>query len=232
MSVYEARLQVVHDCPYSRLTRQFPEATIAMWCNLSSHVLEISCPEKDILELVTKALAKMGRKQSTVKEGGMVRIVAKDCDCKPGIANMVEEEGLWYEEPVIYKGGWEHYRVIAHHREKISDLVARIEKEGGMVKLASLKPLKMRGIAQEMLLTSSSVLSGMTNKQIKTLAEAWNSGYFEEPAKIDLDRLARRSGLSRSTYAEHLRKAQAHLIANLCPLLQLAANEAMLAAET
>jgi hypothetical protein len=57
------------------------------------------------------------------------------------------------------------------------------------------------------------------------LAEACNQGYFEEPSKTDLDYLARRAGLSRSTYAEHLRKAEGKLLTNLSAIIQLAADQ-------
>ena len=226
MTPYDARMQVVHDCPYSRLTQKYPEAVIAMWCDRYSHVFEIRARDSETMQGVEEELNKLGHRQSVIREEGMMRIVAKDCDCGPGVSSMIAEEGVWSEEPVIYKDGWEHYHLIAHDKDSFTRLVKRIEKAGGAVKLTSLKPLRLRGIAEDMILTSSSILAGLTDKQMRVLAQACMAGYFEEPTRIDLDTLARQAHLSRSTYAEHLRKAQFKLLANLRPTIQLAAETA------
>ena len=224
MPLYDARIQVVHDCPYSILTRKYPEATIAMWCNMHSHVFELSAPSEEVLKLVEKELGNLGTKQATVREGSLLRMITKDCDCKPGVANIIEEEGLWHEEPVVYRQGWENYHIVGHEREAFGRLVKRIEKEGGTVQLQSLKPLRLRGAAEDMLFTTSTLFAGLTDRQVKVLAMACVSGYFDQPAKVDLDDLARRAGISRSTYAEHLRKAESKLLENLCPVIQMAAD--------
>ncbi|MCX6651883.1 MAG: helix-turn-helix domain-containing protein [Methanomassiliicoccales archaeon] len=224
MPLYDARIQVVHDCPYSILTRKYPEATIAMWCNMHSHVFELSAPSEEVLKLVERELGNLGTKQVTVREGSLLSMITKDCDCKPGVGSIIEEEGLWHEEPVVYRGGWENYHVLGHEREAFGRMVKRIEREGGTVNLQSLRPLRLRGVAKDMILTTSTMFAGLTDKQIEVLALASALGYFDRPAKVGLDELARRSGLSRSTYAEHLRKAEGKLLDNLCPLIQMAAN--------
>ena len=224
MSAYEARMQLVHDCPYSRLTQKYPAATVAMWCDLNSHVFEVSAPDQDMMGRVEQELGRLGHRQSVIRDNGVIRMVAKDCDCRPGAHSMLEEEGMWCEEPVIYRGGWEHYRVISHDQQNIGRFVRRMRAAGGKVELVSMKPLRLRGVAEDMLLTSSSMLAGLTDKQTQILADACLEGYFQEPAKLDLDALAKRAGLSRSTYGEHLRKAQAKLMSNLCPTIKLAAE--------
>jgi hypothetical protein len=75
-----------------------------------------------------------------------------------------------------------------------------------------------------MIFTTSTLFAGLTDRQMKILATACVSGYFDQPAKVGLDDLARRAGISRSTYAEHLRKAESKLLENLCPVIQMAAD--------
>ncbi|HVO77381.1 MAG TPA: helix-turn-helix domain-containing protein [Methanomassiliicoccales archaeon] len=224
MTLYEARMQVVHDCPYSRLARKYPEVTIAMWCNFYSHVFEISAPSEEIIAAVQKELNFGGSKQQVVGEGNRVRMVLQACDCNKGVGNAIEQEGLWYEEPVIYREGWENYRIIGSDRSAFERIVKRIEKDGGTVQLLSLKPLQLRGVADDMILTTSTLFAGLTDRQVNVLASAVRGGYFREAAELDLDDLASRAGLSRSTYAEHLRKAQNKMFENLCPLIQMAAE--------
>jgi predicted DNA binding protein len=224
MPLFEARMQVIHDCPYSRLARKYPEATIAMWCNSQSHIFEISAPSNEVMRLVQKELNIGGHNQLVVGEGMHVRMVLQECDCTPGVSGLIEQEGLWREEPLIYREGWECYRVIGHERNAFERLVKRIEKGGGTVQLLSLKPMQLRGIADDMIMTTSSIFAGLTGKQVTVLASAVASGYFREATDTGLDELARRAGLSRSTFAEHLRKAQNKMFENLCPLIQMVAE--------
>jgi hypothetical protein len=226
MPAYEARIKVVHDCYYSRLTQNFPEATIAMWCNSSSHVFEIGCPDGDLTSKVEAELLRKEAGGSSIREGNVVRIVAQRCDCGPGVHSAIERFGAWVEAPVIYKGGWEHYRIISHEKELLAGLIKDLKDGGAKVDLVSLKPLRLKGVADDLIVASSSVLAGLTDRQIKALADACNRGYFSEPSKTDLDTLARSAGLSRSTYAEHLRKAEAKLLLNLSAIIQLAADQA------
>jgi len=197
-----------------------------MWCNLNTHVFEITSSENDLTAQVEGALLREEMGGSSIREGKVVRIVAQRCDCVPGASRLIADAGGWYEEPVIYKGGWEHYRVIAHEKSSITEAVESLKRHGAKVELLSLKPLKLKGVAEDLVLASSSVLAGITDRQVKALAEACNQGYFEEPSRTDLDYLAKRAGLSRSTYAEHLRKAEGKLLTNLSAIIQLAADQA------
>ncbi|MCU0861331.1 MAG: helix-turn-helix domain-containing protein [Methanomassiliicoccales archaeon] len=226
MPAYEARIRLIHDCFYSRLTQSYPQATIAMWCNGSSHVFEVSCPDPDTLDEVEASLMRQEMGGSSIREGSVLRIVAQRCDCPMGASSAIDGAGAWTEEPVIYKGGWEHYRVIAHQREQIATMMRLLNEMGARVELQSLKPLKLKGVAEDLVLASSSVLAGLTDRQVQALAQACNQGYFQEPSRTDLDSLARRAGLSRSTYAEHLRKAESKLLSNLSAIIQLAADQA------
>lgn len=226
MPAYEARIKVVHDCFYSRLTQKYPEAAIAMWCNGSTHVFEVSSPEAELTLDVEGELLRQEVGGSSIREGNVVRIVAQKCDCGPGAASAIDMAGAWIEEPVIYKGGWEHYRIIAHEKGQISGVVNGLQRTGAKVEVSSLKPLRLKGVADDLVLASSSVLAGMTDRQVKALAKACNQGYFHEPSKVDLDTLARQQGLSRSTYAEHLRKAESKILSNLSAIIQLAADQA------
>lgn len=220
----EARIQVVHDCPYSRLTRSFPEATIAIWCNSNSHVVEIRALDPDMVKKVEEAIRAFGSRHSILREENLVRLISKDCDCGPGVTDLMDAENVWHIDPTIYSEGWENYHLVAHKKESIASLVEKIKAEGGTVNLVSLKPLRMQGWASEIIIPSSTILAGLTEKQAKVLVEACHHGYFDEPAKIDLDTLAKASGLSRSTYAEHLRKAEAKLLGNVTPLIQMASE--------
>jgi predicted DNA binding protein len=62
---------------------------------------------------------------------------------------------------------------------------------------------------------------GLTDRQIHALAVAYENGLFDVPSRDKLDRVALKEGISRSTFGEHLRKAQFRIMKNSYPFLKL-----------
>ncbi len=61
----------------------------------------------------------------------------------------------------------------------------------------------------------------LTDRQLAALRLAFESGYYEQPRKTSLRELAERTSVARSTYEEHLRKAENKLITNAGEFLRL-----------
>jgi predicted DNA binding protein len=67
---------------------------------------------------------------------------------------------------------------------------------------------------RELPLGSHHFLEGLTQRQTSALIRAFDEGLLDVPARGRWDAAARREGLSRSTFGEHIRKGQWRLIAN------------------
>lgn len=228
MQSYAATLEVTHDCPYCHLTRRFPDASIVLWCNMRSHVIEIDAESDETIEALEHYFIGDSTTAQTYRQGSKVSIVTRDCNCeeeKSSVCDMIEDSGCWYVPPPTFKGGWEYYRIVSWEKENLTKLVKAIEASGGKVQLKSFAPLGDHGSWHEHLIPSDSLLAGLTNKQIRALVEAYQLGYFETPARTDADSMARRFGTSRSTFAEHLRKAEWKVIANMYPVLKMVARD-------
>jgi len=52
----------------------------------------------------------------------------------------------------------------------------------------------------------------LTSRQRELLSLAWNLGYFDIPARVDLGKLAALTGLSRNTVSQHLRRGLRHIL--------------------
>ncbi len=65
------------------------------------------------------------------------------------------------------------------------------------------------------------VLEELTEKQIEVLISAHESGIYAIPARAKMDDVAKRLGMSRSTYVEHHSKAMNTLMDNSYPMLKL-----------
>jgi predicted DNA binding protein len=230
MSVYEAKIEVTHDCPYCHMTQRFPNAHVSVWCNSRSHVLEISSDSDEELDTLEKVLVMGAKESESFRQGNNMKIVTRECDCAQNVpsavTDLIEDSGCWHIPPSTYHGGWEHYKIMSLKKENFSKLVRSIEAAGGEVKLVSMRPLDEQGVSAQSCLTSGSIIAGLTRKQIEALAKAFQMGYFETPAKTDADAMAKKVGLSRSTFAEHLRKAESKIMSNIFPILEMVSRDA------
>ncbi|MDD1770986.1 MAG: helix-turn-helix domain-containing protein [Methanomassiliicoccales archaeon] len=224
MTPYEARFEVVHDCPYSALTARHPKASIVIWCNSRTHIVEVASDSEETLDNVEAECKRLGHEHLGEEKGGNVRLFMRPCDCVVGesIHYLIDDAGCYFLPPAVFAGGKEHYHILAESKEDINELVRLIEKDKGKVELVSMQPLCLRGMTGEQMVSATSLLAGMSERQVKALTDALREGYFDEPAKVDIDHLAKNLGVSRSTFAEHLRKGEAKVMRNLYPVIKMA----------
>ncbi len=98
---------------------------------------------------------------------------------------------------VILKGGKEIWNIGTDKRENLSSLYKDLQKLG-KVELNSIQ--------------KSSIENSLTNQQRDVMNLAKELGYYEWPRRIAVTKLAKYFGLSKSTFVEHLRKAEAKVI--------------------
>ena len=67
----------------------------------------------------------------------------------------------------------------------------------------------------------NSLFADLTGKQMDAILKAHRYGYYASPREVTTESIARSLGVSRSTYEEHLRKAENRIMASLIPYLQL-----------
>ena len=87
--------------------------------------------------------------------------------------------------------------------------------------------LRKRELSLSALPTSvwTNVLFGdLTGKQSEALLTAHRFGYYTSPRAITTEHIAQSLGIGRTTYEEHLRKAENRVISSLIPYLQLFAS--------
>jgi DNA-binding transcriptional ArsR family regulator len=97
-------------------------------------------------------------------------------------------------------------KTIIGTRIQVERMLSRLEKAGMPFEIIS---------ASEARFTPDSLFMSLTGSQRKTIAEAYNSGYFDFPRKTNSRKLAKSLGISKSTLSEHLRKAEKHLLAQI-----------------
>jgi predicted DNA binding protein len=226
MPNYEARFDVQHDCPYCILTERYEGLKITSWDNASTHVAVVTSKEPGYLEAFERDLAEMLPYATVSRQCCGLEVVIDNRDVDPdSVTSLIATTGCWCAQPTVAEGGWEKYRVFSWDKANILDLVGKIKAARGIVKLESVHQLGLPSFTEEMLVPVDSLFDGLTAKQSDVLILAIKHGYFDSPAKVSADEMARLAGLSRSTFMEHLRKAEGKLLINVLPLLKMASSE-------
>jgi predicted DNA binding protein len=223
MPNFEALLEIRHDCPYCVLTERYSGLRISSWDNVTTHVAVVISSKPEDLEAFEAELASFLPYATVNRQCCGLEIVIQNRDCDPrSVTALIASTHCWSAQPAVAEGGWERYRVFSWDKSNILNLVNLIKENGGTVRVGAMHQVGLPSFTEEMLVPVESLMAGLTDKQIGVLTSALEQGYFESPARISADEMARLAGLSRSTFMEHLRKAEGKLLSNVLPLLRIA----------
>ncbi len=230
MTVYEIAFKLQHDCPYTDLSRNLPEITFAHWCNHEKDVIEISCEDEDLatfedlqrdLRSLERSLSvKIVRKSFGILSG---KIVTESCHCnriRKGVSPIIEKHNCLEMAPIVYKGGWEWYRMLAFKQSDIKSLFDELDGFTNL-QIISRRKIAETSVKESLVLSPGSFLGQLTKKQAFSLITALSLGYYEVPKKVTTDEIAKSVDLPRTTFEEHLRKAESKVMKSVAPLLEL-----------
>lgn len=230
MTVYEIACKLQHECPYNDLTKRLPNITFAHWCNHERDVIEISCEDKDLstFEELQKDLRSLERALSVkiVRKSFGVRsaqLVTESCRCdgiRRSVSPVIERHNCLKVEPIMYKHGWEWYRILAFRQKDVKELFDELEKFTKL-QMVSRRTLEETAVKESFVLSPRSLLGELTKKQSQALITAISRGYYEIPKKVSTEDIAKSLDLPRTTYEEHLRKAESKVMKAVQPLLEL-----------
>jgi hypothetical protein len=70
----------------------------------------------------------------------------------------------------------------------------------------------------------SSVFSELTQKQVNALLSALDYGYYQVPKRLTAEEIARKQRVPRTTYEEHVRKAESKILRAMAPYMRIYAS--------
>lgn len=221
MSLYEASIRVKHECPYREISERHPDLTIREWPLSDCQVLEITsetAPTDDLLDEISQLGTVL---HESAGEHGY-HVVTQSCLCslEASIIDRFETHNCLYQSPTIYRHGWEHYTVVAFDGDDIRALLGdlRADRE---IELLSKTAISETQVPHSMLAPASQLFDDLTDRQLAALQLALERGYYEQPRKTSLRELADQTTVARSTFEEHLRKAENKLLTNAGQFLRL-----------
>jgi len=222
MTLFEVTFRVKHDCPFGNLSRKFPSMKMFVWCNRKHEVLEMIVGKPSDYEEVKKDVQKRGGIIGEASDRSKVHLITKNCGCTldNSVSKNIDAYNLLHILPVIYKAGWEYYKVVAFKHNDVKRLLNRLDERGFQVEVLRKNPFE-GAIAGSVAITVNSLFANLTKKQIEALLTSYSMGYYQMPRKANASSIATARHVPRTTFEEHLKKAENKLVANLVPYLQL-----------
>ena len=222
MAFLETRVRVRHPCPYCNLSVAFPDVEMDLWTSTRSDVFHVTAATLDRLREALRAMrASIGTRKITFSGSSALVITHRaQWAYPPSVTGIADRHTVWLVPPVLYYGGWETYRALSPAQAALRRFVSDVKKVGTVEVLSH----RARDALERVRSLSTKPVhqyEGLTDRQLHVLVAAIEGGLFELPAKAKMDRVARREGLSRSTFGEHLRKAETQVLANAYPFLKL-----------
>jgi hypothetical protein len=229
--LFEVDFKLQHDCPYTRFSIAHPEVRLVEWCNKNIHVTEVDCADIETYTRIEPALKELllwkGGKilKKNFLEGNL-QLIVRTCICSKistDIMDVVEKHACLIVEPEVYYGGWEEYRAIGF-REKDYKLMFEDLNRLGPVEILRKRVIPDRSIRDLFLISVSSVFSDLTERQVDSLLAALEYGYYQIPKKVTAEEIAIKNKVPRTTFEEHLRKAESKTFLAMAPYIRMYAT--------
>jgi len=229
--MFEIHFRAQHDCPYVVFSMKHPDVRMVGWCNDRTDVLEIECPdietytriEPDLEELCAWGGSKVLKKTFGKRN---LQVVMKTCRCSKiptNITETLEKNSCLSIPPDVYYGGWEEHRIVGFRETDYKKLFQDLSKIGP-VQILEKKVIPERSIRDAFVISLSSVFSELTEKQLDSLLTALDYGYYQLPKKMTAEEIAGKRNVPRTTYEEHLRKAENKILRAMAPYIRMYAT--------
>ncbi|MCU4751355.1 helix-turn-helix domain-containing protein [Halobacteria archaeon AArc-curdl1] len=221
MGLHQASFRIRHECPYRELSERYPDLTIREWYLSDCQVLELSSAEAQTEDLLDEIDHLGTVLHQSVDDSGL-HVVMQSCLCslEDSIIERFEEHNCLYQPPTVHRHGWEHYTVIAFEEEAIRTVYKELEADRD-IEVLSKTGLEETQIPHTMLAPVDQLFDSVTERQLEALRLALDNGYYEQPRQASITDLAAQTTVARSTYEEHLRKAENKLIKNAGQFVRL-----------
>ena len=222
MALFDIKFKVSFNDNYSMLTRKFHSLKVFFWCNNVYDVFELFVDDPKDYQDIKEEIPHSSSLIEETSDENRFRLVIRNCSCYSedcSVDNFVGDLSILLLSPVIIENGWEEHHAIVFDHKDFEELMERFEEKGHMVKV--VRKVSFGGTISSLNpLTRSTLFSVLTEKQASALLTAYNSGYYKLPRKADVKTIAAKHKVPRTTFQDHLRKAECKVISTLIPQIQ------------
>jgi predicted DNA binding protein len=221
--MYEITLRFEHQCPYSDLSRKFPEARLSLWDNLQKEFFDARLDDRRDWPRMAKELEALARskgskilRKTTDGKGYQFMIMACACERKGSTLDMVMQSDCLFVPPIRFHAGVETYHAIAFDVGAAGRLLAKFRSIGD-AEVVSQKQIDIDSLNKSAVMPLMDPLSGLTPMQLNALATSMAQGYYRLPRRTSTGKIAAALKVPRTTFQEHRKKAESKLMTALAP---------------
>jgi len=138
-------------------------------------------------------------KQYSVKGNQIFVLVESEDHIAPLFDN-----SMFFIKPVFFRKGFEYWEICSWERESLMKFYKKIKK------IADVEILKLK--EEEPSVFVQHAAPKLSDKQRRALEIALEHGYYNYPRKITVDLLSKKLNVPRTTFQEHLRKAESKIM--------------------
>lgn len=221
-------MRLDHSLPFCSLSKLFPAVSIQRWCNLQVDILEFQAQKEEDAEKLEPALRKMIKglgarliRFNRYSSKNLEAVVGCKCATDNSTVALIEWAGCIPVMPVNYRGGLEFCRVLAFTKDTLDDAMTNLSKVSKL-EVVSRSVIPRESARGAITVPVDEFLGTLTKKQLAAFMAAMQKGYYGMPKGATIDEIAHGLGMKRSTYEEHLRKAELKILQAVRPYARLA----------
>ena len=226
--MFDVSLRLDHSLPFCNFSKLFPGVNIQRWCNLQVDILEFQAAKQEDAEKLEPALRKMLKRLGArlirfnrYSARSLEAVIGCRCSTDNSTVAMIEWAGCIPVMPVNYRGGQEYCRLLAFTKDTLSAAMSNLSKVSKL-EVESKSVIPRESAKGAITVPVDEFLGALTKKQLAAFIAAMQMGYYGMPKGATIEEVASRQGVKRSTYEEHLRKAELKILQAVRPYARLA----------
>jgi predicted DNA binding protein len=150
----------------------------------------------DALKTIQKEIESFAQVEEVeILESGYAKIVINSSEFP--LARLIHEAGAFYVYPIKFCEGREVCTIVFENKEKLQAVLKNLD-DWRIVRIGNVN--------------IQFDLEDLTPQQLRAVNLAIEKGYFEIPKKVNLKELSTQMKISRTTFLEHLRKAEKKIL--------------------
>jgi predicted DNA binding protein len=226
MTHYEISFRIRYESAFGKFTSDHQDLSISQWCNWNKDYIEVKGRtadrklQSDVQRLARDLHTKILR--TTIAQDTL-GVVFSHCICTKVVAPplvTINRFNCLEMQPYIFQNGSEICRVIAFSQRDIRKLFSSLGT-CGEIEMLSRREVEADVVRNNLNLSSSSLLGDLTLKQKQALRVALDTGYYKKPRDANASKVANLMGIPRTSFVDHLRKAENKVLNSLHPFISL-----------
>ena len=220
MDLWELMLEIEEGNPLVEISSLYPGRPFIMWYLWARQLIKFSFGNLEELKNITESLEKSQYKIIRTETADNMALVLAESkfDGKLDIWDISTSNNCIELPPATFEDGKGIFRIAGFDEKSISRFVSQIDSR------ARIKILHKRRLPLNVLRSSlwtSSILSSFSSRQAESLIRAQEMGYYDTPRRVTTSEVAKSMKIGRSTFEDHLRKAENILVNSFVPYLNL-----------